>query len=333
SLPAKDVKDGDPERRLYKIAARNLREYHGVPSMTPAKLTKTLTLLKLNARCLVKQGLAPRKLLGRIKATKGAKHQHVGDEGNEDLAEYAASGVDVMASDDAKEWNDGFTAVDQPASGCEGAIISSSSDDENDENAGNVNSSTDDDDEGGDPAAAAAAGDAPAAVKNPLHKAFVDGGVQLRPREVRPLLLALAVKPCRLVRLGLVDAKDLRAVLHAERKKASKRNGGRGRSGFGMGNPGLHYHPHHHHMVRGGPPHAPFPRGGSFAFTTRGGGGGDRGAGGRMIRLHYAHPPPPPPPHMEKDDGGMFYGPVGVVGGGRGRRGGRGCPPSHPSPH
>ncbi|CAM9555013.1 unnamed protein product, partial [Hapterophycus canaliculatus] len=177
--------DGDPERRLYKIAARNLREYHGVPSMTPTKLTKTLTLLELNARCLVKQGLAPRKLLGRIKATKGAKHQHVGDEGHEDLAEYAASGVDVMASDDAKEWNDGFVAVDQPASGCDGAITSSSSDDENDENA-----------------------DAPAAVKNPLHKAFVDGGVQLRPREVRPLLLALAVRPCRLVRLGLVDAKD-----------------------------------------------------------------------------------------------------------------------------
>ncbi|CAM9531885.1 unnamed protein product, partial [Hapterophycus canaliculatus] len=58
----------DPEGKLNKIAARNLREYHGVPSMTPAKLTKTLALLKLCPRRLVKQGLAPKVLLARMKA-------------------------------------------------------------------------------------------------------------------------------------------------------------------------------------------------------------------------------------------------------------------------
>ena len=48
---------------LYKLAARNLREYHGVPSMTALKLEKTVALLALPPRRLVVQGLAPRRLL------------------------------------------------------------------------------------------------------------------------------------------------------------------------------------------------------------------------------------------------------------------------------
>ncbi|CAM9836241.1 unnamed protein product [Scytosiphon promiscuus] len=305
------VDKADPEGSLYKIAARNLREYHGVPSMAPDKLTQTLALLKLSPRRLVQQGLAPRKLLGRMKAVhdEKAKQQPLGHETSEDLED----GVEVLAmEDEKKQWNDGFAAVDQPAAAvCDGAMPASSHDEHDD------------------------AGEAPGAVKkNLLHKAFVDGGVQLRPREVRPLLLALAVKPCRLARLGLVDAKDLRAMLHAERKKANKRNGGRGRGGGdGIGKPGPQHppHPRHHlhhpRMARGGPggpPHNHGPSGPIHRGVTgpappapglmvRGGGGRrgplGPGAGGKMMRRHHAHPPPPPPPQVGVAEEGMHGAP------------------------
>ncbi|CAN0311048.1 unnamed protein product, partial [Scytosiphon promiscuus] len=150
----------DPEGRLYKIAARNLREYNGVPSMTPEKLTKTLALLKLSPRRLVQQGLAPKKLLGRMRAVhdEKAKQQPLGDETREDLED----GSEMLAmEDEKKQWTDGFAVVDHPAAAvCDGAM-SASSDDEHDD-----------------------VGDAPGAVKkNLIHKAFVDGGVQLRARE------------------------------------------------------------------------------------------------------------------------------------------------------
>ncbi|CAN0560769.1 unnamed protein product, partial [Ectocarpus sp. 12 AP-2014] len=48
---------------LYKVTARNLREYHGVPSMTADNLVKTMVLLRLRPGRLVVQGLAPKKLL------------------------------------------------------------------------------------------------------------------------------------------------------------------------------------------------------------------------------------------------------------------------------
>ncbi|CAN0163065.1 unnamed protein product, partial [Scytosiphon promiscuus] len=144
----------DPEGRLYKIAARNLREYNGVPSMTPDKLTKTLALLKLSPRRLVQQGLAPKKLLGRMKTVRDekAKQQPLGGEDSSEV---------LAMEDDKKEWNDGFAAVDQPAAAvCDGAMSASSNDEHDD------------------------VGDAPGTVKkNLLHKAFVDGGVQLSPRE------------------------------------------------------------------------------------------------------------------------------------------------------
>ncbi|CAM9836169.1 unnamed protein product [Scytosiphon promiscuus] len=348
------ARNADPKGRLYKIAARNLREYNGVPSMTPAKLTTTLALLKLGPRRLVQQGLAPRVLLARMRAVEkeGATQEQLGGGDDEHLAASVASGMEVMSLENEEGRKAGCAAVDQPAA-ADDVDLSSASDDEHDEQAAIYDSSTDED-ENDDPAAAP--GDSPGAVKkNLLHKAFVDEGVQLRPREVRPLLLALAVQPCRLARLGLVDAKDLRAILHAERKKANKRNGGRGRGGGdGMGEHApLHpHHPPHHHphhprhqdMARGGPggaPHGPrgplsgFPRGPpGFMMRRRGGGVGGRGggggrrgpvgpgAGGKMMRRHHAHPPPPPPPHMDEEDDGMFDAPDADVDG-----------PPHPHPH
>ncbi|CAM9314446.1 unnamed protein product [Ectocarpus sp. 8 AP-2014] len=200
----KATKMPDSEARLYKIAARNLREYNGVPSMTPPKLVKTLAFLKLSPQRLVKQGLAPKVLLARMKAeaANNAKVSKVkvplGDgKNNEDLAESVAAGMELMSvEDDKKEWNDGFVSV-------EPADTSSPANDNEEEN---------------DDAA-------PEVKKNLIHKAFIAGGIQLRPREVRPLLVALDVRPCRLAKLGLVDGKDLRAMLQAEKKTAHKRHG------------------------------------------------------------------------------------------------------------
>ncbi|CAN0449136.1 unnamed protein product [Ectocarpus sp. 12 AP-2014] len=192
----------DPEARLYKIAARNLREYNGVPSMTPPKLVKTLAFLKLNPQRLVKQGLAPKNLLARMKAeaANNAKVLKVpsGDgKNNEDLAESVAAGMELMSvEDDKKEWNDGFVSV-EPA---ETPSPDIDNEEENDDAA-------------------------PEVKKNLIHKAFIAGGIQLHPREVRPLLVALDVRPWRLAKLGLVDGKDLRAMLQAEKKAAHKRHG------------------------------------------------------------------------------------------------------------
>ncbi|CAM9112084.1 unnamed protein product, partial [Pylaiella littoralis] len=54
---------GESSSLLYQMAARNLREYHGVPSMTAGSLEKTMFLLQLRPGRLVVQGLASKKLL------------------------------------------------------------------------------------------------------------------------------------------------------------------------------------------------------------------------------------------------------------------------------
>ncbi|CAN0507764.1 unnamed protein product, partial [Ectocarpus sp. 12 AP-2014] len=54
---------GEPNPLLYEAAARNLREYHGVPSMTAGGLEETMVLLQLRPGRLVAQGLAAEQLL------------------------------------------------------------------------------------------------------------------------------------------------------------------------------------------------------------------------------------------------------------------------------
>ncbi|CAM9404206.1 unnamed protein product [Ectocarpus sp. 12 AP-2014] len=316
----------DPEARLYKIAARNLREYNGVPSMTPPKLVKTLAFLQLNPQRLVKQGLAPKVLLARMKAeaANNAKVSKVplGDgKNNEDLAESVAAGMELMSvEDDKKEWNDGFVSV-EPAETPSPDIDKKENDDA-----------------------------APEVKKNLIHKAFIAGGIQLRPREVRPLLVALDVRPWRLAKLGLVDGKDLRAMLQAERKAAYKRHGHDNNDDTAA----LHLRRHHHrdyhrqqHRLAGRPhPFTPPPppppahqEVSDAMFAARGGGGGRPCASHhhgaphrhgppppmkRVMRGGRPHPfaPPPPPTHMEDDH-------EAPGGGGGGRRGGPHFHPAH----
>ncbi|CAB1101131.1 unnamed protein product [Ectocarpus sp. CCAP 1310/34] len=335
------AKKPDPEARLYKIAARNLREYNGVPSMTAPKLIKTLAFLKLNPQRLVKQGLAPKVLLARMKAeaANNAKVSKVplGDgKNNEDLAESVAAGMELMSvEDDKKEWNDGFVSAESDASAAAVPITAKTSTPDNDNEEENNDA-------------------APETKKDLIHKAFITGGIQLRPREVRPLLVALDVRPCRLAKLGLVDGKDLRAMLRAEKKAAHKR------CDHGNNNDdtaALHHRRHHHrdyhrqqHRMAGRPhPFAPPPPSppahqevGDAMFAARGG-RGRHGSPHRhgpphrhgaphqhgppppmkgMMRGGRPHPfaPPPPPAHMED--------PGDAPGGGGG--GHRGVPLFHP---
>ncbi|CAN0266282.1 unnamed protein product [Pylaiella littoralis] len=280
----------DPELKLYQTAARNLRECHGVPSMTPARLTKTLVFLKLGPRRLVKQGLAPEALLARATAeTKNGLPLGDGDDvdedNNDDLIESVAASVEPMMNvDDKKEWKDGFAPEESSAatpaetSACFGI--------NNDNNAVHADDTSKNDDAA--PAAAAAAA-TPSAKKDVLHEAFVAGGIQLRPREVRPLLVALGVRPGRLVRFGYVDGRCLLSAKLGAEKRANNRNG-------------------HQCMARGGAAAAGAP-----------GAGGKRGPrGGLTMTVHHLlHPRPVVPVN-------------GSAARGRGGRGGGGRPSGRP---
>lgn len=54
---------GSELEKTFVVAARNLREHHGVPSMTPEMLVHTMAVLELRPRRLVGTGLAPRGAL------------------------------------------------------------------------------------------------------------------------------------------------------------------------------------------------------------------------------------------------------------------------------
>ncbi|CAM9442862.1 unnamed protein product, partial [Ascophyllum nodosum] len=147
----------DPDR-IYKVAARNLREYRGVPSMTPDKLTRTLDLLKLCPRRLTKQGLAPKKLLREMMEDKRVP---LGDkEVDEDLAETIRADMELMAvRDDTKRSNDDLVKdmANKPSSeekGGEGATERKDDDEQSNRKP-----------------------------KMPIHAAFIAANIKLRPRE------------------------------------------------------------------------------------------------------------------------------------------------------
>ena len=104
-IPFFQVDAKPDEGKIYRRAARNLREYHGVPSMTPPKLIQTLAFLKLHPRRLVKQGLAPAHLLAGVQAP-----EPLGSDNNDDLVEVVASDMELMSVEDDRK-NDGFVSV------------------------------------------------------------------------------------------------------------------------------------------------------------------------------------------------------------------------------
>eukprot|EP00752_Nemacystus_decipiens_P006423 g5786.t1 len=167
-------KTRQPGLQLYKSAARNLREYQGVPSITAESLEKTMALLQLRPARLVAQGLASRKLLKAEDAMPDSSLDSSSDSSTNSDVEMDEKAITSDTSDS-------------------GGTISSSID----------NSSSDDD--SNESQYDLEAGDR----KRPVHMALAAAGIKLRPRETRPLLLALGVRPHRLVKLGLVDREDL----------------------------------------------------------------------------------------------------------------------------
>lgn len=196
--------------RLYRVAARNLREYHGVPSMTPVKLTKTLALFKLCPRRLVVQGLAPMKLLTEKKApppeVAAGTASGRENENSEDTTETIVAEMQLMSVEgDKKESSDGgFEAVTNDEASMSDTSVEASNTPEKGDGAKNGND---------------------AKKKNAIHAALLAADIQLKPRETRPLLVALGVNPRRLVRLGVVDGKIF-SPMHGCRKGHCPRRGG-----------------------------------------------------------------------------------------------------------
>ncbi|CAN0218514.1 unnamed protein product, partial [Ectocarpus fasciculatus] len=133
---------GELNPLVYQAAARNLREFRRVPSMTADGLEKIMALLQLRPARLVAQGLAPKELL---------KGNSIADADAD-----RSSGLEVEPEQ----------------------ADSQVSDDSNGSDTENVNIGTQDGIEAG-------------VSKHPIHAVFAAAGVELRPRETRPLLRAL----------------------------------------------------------------------------------------------------------------------------------------------
>ncbi|CAB1117141.1 unnamed protein product [Ectocarpus sp. CCAP 1310/34] len=294
---------------LYKATARNLREYHGVPSMTADNLEKTMVLLRLRPGRLVVQGLAPEKLLKGFSAADAHADttDSSGSSGSEVEPEQAD---DNQVSDDSNS-------------------NSSDSGDTEHDNIRKHNS---------------LGFETNKRSKHPVHAALVAAGITLRPRETRPLLRALGVGPHRLVKLGLVQREELRRSRPGGRRGGPSHlrhghpggPGGRGhhhhRGGRGMGRPRgpppygppPHRHVHGHgkrrahgdHLHSSGPVHEPPP--GPFHESGRPlhgpghhhhhHGGGESDVEQEEMAMHTRPRGPPhgmpPPPHLRRQQGG-----------------------------
>ncbi|CAM9799832.1 unnamed protein product [Scytosiphon promiscuus] len=99
---------GEPSSLLYRAAARNLREYNGVP---------TMILLQLRPRRLVAQGLAPKKLLkgqvsaGEVIAGEIGRLGRLGsssDSSSDSSRQIAEDSYDRMGISSSDSDNDGF---------------------------------------------------------------------------------------------------------------------------------------------------------------------------------------------------------------------------------
>ncbi|CAM9694569.1 unnamed protein product [Laminaria digitata] len=235
---------------LYKLAARNLREYHGVSSMTALKLEKTVALLNLAPRRLVVQGLAPRRLLqggkgGPSPLTLAGESSGTGDEDLREAETGAVRDNENLIINNNSSSEDGEGQEEEV--GQEDKLFSDDSINNStyDDNGDSIDYIGGDDTEGGaEGFEADDKGNGKARI--PFHAALVAGGINLRPRETRPLLRALGVSPGRLVKLGLVKREAVRAM--PGRRGGDPRQrlcaGGHGKRGVGGPRGPAHGPPH-----------------------------------------------------------------------------------------
>ena len=207
SKPAQQQHQFGTSSALYKLAARNLREYHGVSSMTALKLEETVTLLGLRPRRLVARGLAPRRLL-KDSFSPLVLTGDSSDEGQQELCE-AETSLLMDASGDKVITNNTNSSSSKDAEE-NGEEDSSSTHVDDGDSIDNINLHIDDNEV--EDAKGVVKGFKGGKKKRPIHAALVAGGVDLLPRETRPLLRALGVSPHRLVKLGLVNREAIHAI-------------------------------------------------------------------------------------------------------------------------
>eukprot|EP00904_Undaria_pinnatifida_P003591 jgi/Undpi1/13232/HiC_scaffold_8.g02894.m1 len=185
SKPAQQQHQLGTSSALYKLAARNLREYHGVSSMTALKLEETVTLLGLRPRRLVARGLAPRRLL-KDSFSPLVLTGDSSDEGQQELCEAETSLLTDASGDKVITNNNSSSSKDAEENGEED---SSSTHVDDGDSIDNINLHIDDNEVEG--AKGVVQGSKAGKKKRPIHAALVAGGVDLLPRETRPLLRAL----------------------------------------------------------------------------------------------------------------------------------------------
>lgn len=225
------------------MAARHLRSVHGITSINANNLEKALSLLKLRPRRLVRQGLAPRPLLRAVNqakkqeaqdgamavtstppiATEAPKNDNLdaaavewevlnadGDAAGTQDKHGEAVTKDVAGVEDAQKEVSAEGNEKKPTMSGEPELITSAQQHQADSTTENGGASPG----GGKPVVIGGARMVKPnhATRMPIYAALVAGGVKIRPRETRPLLYALGVRPMRLVRLGLVDRAALAAV-------------------------------------------------------------------------------------------------------------------------
>ncbi|CAM9674845.1 unnamed protein product [Laminaria digitata] len=180
--------------------------------MTALKLEKTVAMLGLAPRRIVVQGLAP---LWLLKGGEGGSSPLVlagdsSDKGMEDQreAETAEVGDDNLINSNSNSSSSEDLDLEEEEVGQEDMLFSDESNrtchDYINNNIGNSS--------GEEHAKGGGSGSGYGKTKHPIHAALVAGGINLRPRETRPLLRALGVSPHRLVKLGLVKREAARAM-------------------------------------------------------------------------------------------------------------------------
>ncbi|CAM9674892.1 unnamed protein product [Laminaria digitata] len=313
---------------LYKLAARNLREYHGVPSMTALKLEKTVALLGLAPRRIVVQGLAPRRLLtcGKGGLSPLILAGEISDESKEELREVETGAVrddNLIDIDNNNSSSSEDLEEEEEKLGQEDLLFSDDSNSTYDDNGDGIDNIVHD--PKGDAEGLKADGNGNDKTRRPIHAALVAGGINLRPRETRPLLLALGVSPHRLVKLGLVKREAARTMpgrrgggpgQHVRADGLRKAGMGGRKAGMegrkaGTGGPRgpVHRGPRHQGGRLQGPPHGP----GRHSMPTGRHGRGPPGGGGGKHGHGHGH-----------DGGGLQHGESEEEGGQRLHGGARG---------
>ena len=106
-----NLQPGSALEGMFTVAARNLREHHGVPSMTPEMLVHTLAVLELRPSRLVGTGLAPKKYLRGEKKVAAADGGGKSSDNDEDESHDRLEPVASCDTDNQDHHREGPNAI------------------------------------------------------------------------------------------------------------------------------------------------------------------------------------------------------------------------------